>query len=246
MSAIRTSLRTSTRILRLNTPKAIPTTTRTTTRTFHATSTFKMPEPLKSTDINSSTDPSVARQYDRETPTDKQISDFFGLADSLKTCLMTTHRPGVGPVSRSMAVAKRNGPDFLFLANAHSNKFSDLDKDKTIQLTFQDSSSQNWASITGKATVTDNSDPRIKELNNPFAAAWFGDLGDGVHTGKAEDPRMTLIEVKADYIAYWLSTSTKLGFLKEIAEANLTGKVATTGVNRELKQSEIEQARQQK
>ncbi|KAF4549982.1 Pyridoxamine 5'-phosphate oxidase-like protein 1 [Elsinoe fawcettii] len=202
--------------------------------------------PASVQDVTPQTDPSVVKQYDTETPTDKQISDFFGVADGLKTCLMTTQRANIGPVSRSMAVSKRVGPDFLFLANKNSQKFKDLDADKQIQLTFQDSSSQNWASITGKATVTSNSDPRIKELNNPFASAWFGDLGDGVHTGKAEDPRMALIEVKAEYITYWISTSTKLGFLKEIAEANLTGKVATTGLTRELKGSQIEEARRQK
>lgn len=122
----------------------------------------------------------------------------------------------------------------------------DLDSDKTAQITFQDSSSQNWASITGKATVTDNSDPRIKELHGAFSSAWFGDLGDGVHNGTADDPRVALIEVKADYITYWLSTSTKLGFLKEIAESTMTGQVATTGVTRELKKEAVEKAREQK
>ncbi|KAF2227272.1 hypothetical protein BDZ85DRAFT_254022 [Elsinoe ampelina] len=241
------SSRIARRILRSNLPictRTAPSTRHISHRTFTTTRTFNMPGDVK--DIGPDADPSVVKQYDRDTPTDKQISDFFGLADSLKTCLMTTQRPNIGPVSRAMAIAKRDGPDFLFLANRNSSKFKDLDHDKTVQLTFQDSSSQNWASVTGKATTTSNSDPRIKELNNPFASAWFGDLGDGVHTGKTEDPRMSLIEVKADYITYWISTSTKLGFLKEIAEANLTGKVATTGLTRELKGSEIEQARKQK
>lgn len=94
--------------------------------------------------------------------------------------------------------------------------------------------------------VADNSDPRIKELNNAFSSAWFGDLGDGVHNGTADDPRVALIEVKAEYITYWLSTSTTLGFLKEIAQSNLTGQVATTGVTRELKKQAIEKAREQK
>lgn len=94
--------------------------------------------------------------------------------------------------------------------------------------------------------MTSNSDPRIKDLNNAFSSTWFGDLGDGVHNGKAEDPRVALIEIKAEYITYWLSTSTKLGFLKEIAVSNLTGQVATTGVTRELKKQAIEKARAQK
>jgi len=32
--------------------------------------------------------------------------------------------------------------------------------------------------------------------------AWFGDLGDGIHDGSGNDPRMALIEVKSNYITY--------------------------------------------
>lgn len=83
-----------------------------------------MPEPLKSSDVAAGKDPSVAKQFDAETPVDKQISDFFGVVDKLKVGLLTTQRQGLGPVSRSMAVARRTGPDFLFLANKNSTKFS--------------------------------------------------------------------------------------------------------------------------
>lgn len=83
-----------------------------------------MPEPLKTSDVTANKDPSVTKQYDAETPVDKQISDFYGVVDKLKVALLTTQRQGLGPVSRSMAVARRTGPDFLFLANKNSTKFS--------------------------------------------------------------------------------------------------------------------------
>lgn len=204
-----------------------------------------MPEPLKQSEITSETDPSVAKQYDNDTPKSDQAKDFYSLADGLKTCLLTTKRPGIGPVSRSMAIAKRHGPDFLFLANKHSQKFKDIDHDKVAQITFQNSSSQDWASITGKVTIAANDDPRIKELYSSTISAWFGDLGDGVHNGTAEDPRMALIELKAHYIVYWKSTSSSLGFMKEVGTAALTGKVATTGVMRELTETDIVEARQE-
>lgn len=96
-----------------------------------------------------------------------------------------------------MAVAKRTGPDFLFLANANSQKFDDIEKHKITNIYFQDSSSQNWISVTGESVVTSNDDPRIKEIYSKAVSAWFGDLGDDVHTGGPEDPRMKLIEVQA-------------------------------------------------
>ena len=202
-----------------------------------------MPEPLTTEEIDSQTDPSVSKQYDDKTPKIDQVQEFYKTVDSLKTCLLTTIRPGVGPVSRSMAVAKRNGPDFLFLANAHSKKFKDLENDKQAQITFQNSSSQDWASITGEVTTASNDDPRIKELYSSGVSAWFGDLGDGKHNGTADDPRMALIEVKPNYISYWKSTVSSLGFIKEVGVAALTGKVADTGVQRELFSKDIEAAR---
>lgn len=141
--------------------------------------------------------------------------------------------------------SKRVGPDFLFLANKHSNKFTDIDNDKQAQVTFQNSSSQDWVSVTGTVETASNDDPRIKELYSKGTAAWFGDLGDGVHNGKPEDPRMALIEVKAKYISYWKSTVTSLGFMKEVAQASFTGQVANTGVTRQLVQEDIEEMRKE-
>lgn len=71
-----------------------------------------MPEPVTSEEINSKTDPSVAKQWDDETPKKDQIEEFYKMADSLGVCLLATNRPGVGPVARSMKVSKRDGPDF--------------------------------------------------------------------------------------------------------------------------------------
>ena len=201
-----------------------------------------MPEPLKAADLETKAD-TVAKQYDSETPKPEQISDLYGIVDKLGVCLLTTQRPDVGPVARSMGIAKRVGPDFLFLANAHSQKFTDLKHSPTAQITFQDSSSQNWVSVTGKAVVTSNEDPRIKDLHSKTITAWFGDLGDGTHTGGPEDPRMALIEVKADYIVYWKSIVGALGFAKEVGVAAATGKVAVNGLLREFKGQDVVEMR---
>jgi general stress protein 26 len=102
-----------------------------------------------------------------------------------------------------MAVAKRTGPDFLFLANNHSQKFKDLEKVKDCNVSFQNSTNQDWISVSGEAVTTSNDDPRIKEVYSKAAGSWFGDLGDGVHTGGPEDPRMSLIEIKAKCKIAW-------------------------------------------
>ncbi|KAJ4300791.1 hypothetical protein N0V90_002879 [Kalmusia sp. IMI 367209] len=202
-----------------------------------------MPEQLKHNEVDSQTDPSVAKQYDNETPKEQQIKDLFNMIDGKKIGMLNTYRNGVGPVGRSMAVGKRSGPDILFIANAHSKKFSDLEQNKEVQVTFQDSKTQDWISISGTATTISNTDPRIKEIYSPMISAWFGDLGDGKHDGTADDPRMTLIEVKAKYVSYYLTQVGLLGYVKEVGVAAVTGKVAETGVLRELNEQDMEQAR---
>ena len=54
---------------------------------------------------------------------------------------------------------------------------------------------------------------------------------------------MALIELKAKYISYWKSTATSLGFLKEVAQASLTGQVADNGVQRQFTTEDVEAMR---
>lgn len=202
-----------------------------------------MPDKLTQHEVDSKSDPSVAKQLDEHTPKQQQLDDFYQLADKLKFCLLATQRPDLGTVSRCMAVSKRDGPDFLFLANVHSRKFDDLRHSKEVNISFLDSSSRDWASVTGTATTVDNKDPRIKELYNSGVSAWFGDLGDGVHNGTADDPRMALIEIESRYITYYKTQVGSVGFVKEVAGAALTGRVANTGVIRQLTNEELKNFR---
>ncbi|KAK3677148.1 hypothetical protein LTR78_002686 [Recurvomyces mirabilis] len=202
-----------------------------------------MPEQLTHEEVQKGQDPSVVKQYDDKTGTEEKFEDLYKIADGQKIGMLGTYRNGIGPVSRSMAVAKRTGPDFLFLANANSKKFADLEKNVECQVIFQNSTTQDWICVTGEAATTSNSDPRIKEVWSKQASIWFGDLGDGKHTGGPEDPRMSLIEVKAKYISYWKHEVSALGFMAETATAQLTGRVAQTGTLREMHEDEIKTAR---
>ncbi|KAI4844409.1 blue light-inducible protein-like protein Bli-3 [Aureobasidium sp. EXF-8845] len=202
-----------------------------------------MPSDLKQQDINEHNDPSVMRQWD-EADFSTKFEEFYKIVDGLKIGLLGTYRPNIGPVTRSMALAKRTGPDFLFLSNNHSQKFKDIEANPEVNVSFQDTKTQDWISVSGTAT-TSNSDPRIKEIWSRGAAAWFGDLGDGVHDGSATDPRMSLIEVKSKYISYYSTTVGAVGYLKEVVAANITGGVANTGKLRQMKEDEISKARKE-
>ncbi|KAK5949097.1 hypothetical protein OHC33_009838 [Knufia fluminis] len=201
-----------------------------------------MPEQPTTSEITSKNDPSVSKQYDNETPKEQQWKELYELIDSDKITMLNTYRKGVGMVGRSMAISKRNGPDILYLANKNSRKFDDLATNDEVQIIIQDKN-QNWISISGKATKTDNNDPRIKDLYSSTISAWFGDAKDGVHDGTWKDPRMSLIEVKSNYIVYWKKNVSSLGFLKEVGQAAMTGAVAQTGLHREFTEADIAKER---
>ena len=111
-------------------------------RTFTCRAHLKMPEKVSA--IDASRDPATSKQYDDKSTNETKFKDFYELVDSMNVGMMGTYRVGEGPVSRSMGVAKRSGPDFLFLANANSQKFKDLEQYKEVNLTFENSSNKDW------------------------------------------------------------------------------------------------------
>ena len=196
-----------------------------------------MPEKLTKQEVTSETDPSVAKQFDTTTSAAEQVADLFKLIDSFSACMLMTFRDST-PVGRSMAIAKRDGAKLLFLANKHSRKFADLEGNKSVFVTFQNSS-KDWISMAGTASTVSASDPRIKDIFSSAVSAWFGDLGDGVHTGKADDPRLALIEVTPQHVKYYKHEMSSVGAMAEIGAAAMTGRIAKTGVLRELQEAQL-------
>lgn len=80
-------------------PRVTPTTRKllyvNTTRNFTRYKALKMPEQLKQSEIDSKTDPSVAKQYEDAEGTVK-FKDFYDLVDDMKIGIMGTYRKGVG------------------------------------------------------------------------------------------------------------------------------------------------------
>ena len=70
-------------------------------------------------------------------------------------------------------------------------------------------------------------------------AAYFGDLGDGVHKGDENDPRVIAIEVVPDEIRYWIATSGAISRTVQTAFAAETGKGTAPGELREITAPEV-------
>lgn len=68
----------------------------TTYRSFITTLRYNMPEALKPEEVNSKTDPSVAKQYDESASLEQKTKDLYAICDGLKIGILGTYRPGVG------------------------------------------------------------------------------------------------------------------------------------------------------
>lgn len=55
----------------------------------------------------------MAKQLDNGAPSETKFEDFYKIVDGSKVLLLSTYRQSIGPVSRSMAIARRDDPDFL-------------------------------------------------------------------------------------------------------------------------------------
>ncbi|KAF1985444.1 hypothetical protein K402DRAFT_334637 [Aulographum hederae CBS 113979] len=186
-------------------------------------------------------------QKNVEEPSLKEkVEDLNAFIERCKFCMMTTKAPGNEGllVSRCMALAatENNGIDLIFHANTESGKTDDLNSSPDTNLGFLTSSGE-WASISGKATIsTDRED--VKKYYTPTLRAWLGDLDDGTHDGSENDPRICLIRVEAKTAQYSISGKTLLGSAVEVAKGAVTGKAAAVNKIRHLSEAEVAQWRE--
>jgi len=192
---------------------------------------------------NKAADPYKEKNLENPSLKDK-VEDLITFMDKCKFCMMTTRIESSGLlVSRCMALAAKegNGVDLVFHSNTESGKTDDLASDSDINIGFLNSSGE-WASISGKASVdTDRVD--VKKYYSPALKAWIGDLGDGVHDGGPDDPRICIIRVKTVTAQYAISKRTMIGGLVEVAKGVATGESPSVNKLRHLDEAEVAQWR---
>jgi general stress protein 26 len=189
-------------------------------------------------------DPYKKANLDTETPIDQKISDLDEFITGCKFGMMTTKGSETGNlVSRCMALAakERGGVDLLFHTNTESGKTDDLAADPHVNIAFLNASGE-WASVSGTASIiTDRS--LVKEHYNPVLQAWLGDLGDGVHDGGENDPRIGIIRVQTISATYSIVAKNILSRALEVAQGVVTGKPAAVNKIREIREPEVQEWR---
>ncbi|UPK96373.1 hypothetical protein LCI18_007308 [Fusarium solani-melongenae] len=193
---------------------------------------------------NTSTGDAPADPYKKanleDLPLQTKIEDLADFINKCKFGMMTTRGSASGNlVSRCMALAatETGGIDLLFHTNTESGKTDDLAADPHVNVSFVNPSGE-WASIAGTATVdTDRS--LVSKHYTPTLKAWLGDLGDGVHDGSENDPRIGVIRVKTVSSTYSLVAKNILSRVADVATSAVTGKPASPNSLREITEADV-------
>ncbi|KAK1752172.1 hypothetical protein QBC47DRAFT_405374 [Echria macrotheca] len=190
-------------------------------------------------------DPFKEANLDKEVPLEKKINDLGEFITNCKFGMMTTLAADKSGnlVSRCMALTatESGGTDLLFHCNSESGKTDDLATDSHINVSFLNSFGE-WASISGVASVeTERS--LVKKYYSAHLKAWLGDLGDGVHDGSENDPRIGIIRVKMVTAHYSITSKNIIGRVAEVAQGAVTGKPAQVNKLREISEEEVKKWR---
>jgi len=174
----------------------------------------------------------------------EKVEDLIDFATGTKFGMMTTRQDLSGLlVSRCMALAAtENGVDLIFHTNTETGKTDELYSDPHVNMSFIKPSTGEWASISGTASIEVDRE-KVRAHYTPSLKAWVGDLGDGVHNGGPEDPRIAIIKVKAITASYALQKGSAVSRGIEIAKGAVTGSTASTNKLREITEEELQQYR---
>ncbi|EGX96607.1 protein bli-3 [Cordyceps militaris CM01] len=189
---------------------------------------------------NAPADPYTKANADTKVDGPQKMKDFTEFVTASKYGMLTTHQSGSSRlVSRSMALAgtESNGIDLVFQINTESGKTDDVTGDPNVNVAFLDAKGS-WASVAGKAAVVTERD-EVKKYYSPILKAWLGDLGDGVHDGSENDPRIGLIKLRAETITHNVAQYGALKTAAKVTAAAVQGKTAEVNSLRYISEDEL-------
>lgn len=164
----------------------------------------------------------MAREQQQDTDlTPAEVNDrVWELAEKIDFCMFVTwdgERQQSRPLS-SRPYRDENAIYFLVSADGHKN--GQIEKFPTVNLSYADTGSMKFVSISGQAAIT-NDRAKIEDLWSPFDKAWWDD---------ATDPDIRLLTVTPERAELWDSPG-KLVALATMLTAAVTGAKPEFGDN---------------
>lgn len=95
-----------------------------------------------------------------------------------------------------------------------------------------------WASVSGEASILADRET-VRKYYSPSLKTWLGDLGDGIHDGSENDPRIGVIKITTKTATYAISRSNAISRGIEMVSGAITGNAAQVNKLREISEQEI-------
>lgn len=154
----------------------------------------------------------------------KKIKELAEKADS---CMFTTNLTHLPLTTRPMSTREvDDGGNIWFFSRKSSDKNKEIKKDSRVQLFYANTSSYEFMSIYGEATIIQD-EAKAKELWSAIAKTWFNE--------GYTDPELTIIKVEPKQGYYWDTKDGKVVSLVKMVAGAITGKEIETGVEGTLK-----------
>lgn len=147
---------------------------------------------------------------------------IWNLIKEIGTGMLVTEDDGVLTSRPMQLVQKEYDGTIWFFTKAESPKVDEIEQDRHVCISFSSPQDNTHVSLSGKARI--NKDQAlINKFWSPFVAAWFPE-------GK-DDPSCVLLEIKIEHGEHWDSETTKVGYLYQVAKANITKTTPNVGEN---------------
>lgn len=177
----------------------------------------------------------IEQERGKALSTEKKLEQLYELIDGIEVALLTTRNAEGALVSRPMQTqARRAGTDLWFMTSVESGKLDELIADPHVNLAYYKDGSREYVSVSGLARVTQDK-ALIHQLYKPDWKAWLGDEG-GERNGGPDDPRIALIEVRAESATY---LRVKEPRLVKLATSFVTGEPPNIGDLGQVKRDEL-------
>lgn len=158
----------------------------------------------------------------------EQLQKVLEKVKDVDIAMLTTIDRAKGTLhSRPMSTNKQVDPDgtIWFFTYSTSEKASEVEKHKNVNLSYSEPGKQLYVSISGTGEIVEDK-AKMKELWQPILKAWFPD--------ELETPNIALLKVTISEAEYWDANSNKMVQLFHIVRALVTGTEASHGEHEKI------------
>ena len=158
--------------------------------------------------------------------TDAEIKQkLWSMMKGIGTAMLTTEDGGHLRARPMVASQSEFKGELWFFTRVSSHKVDEVKQDQRVGVTYADAGSQNYASLSGQATLT--TDKTLVE------AHWAESLRTWFPKG-VDDPEAALLKVSVEAAEYWDAPSSTMVHAYGYVKARLTGQSPHPGENEKV------------